>query len=176
VPLAALFAAFLQVSLLGFGGGLVWAHRIVVEGRRWLGERDFADIIGICQFLPGPNIVGIAVCVGTKLRGGAGALAALGGFLLLPWIVGLAVGLLYFQQIHHPVMQHILHGVSAAAAGLLVATGLRLLLPHRRRPAAVVFAALAFGLMAFTKLPLLVILFGLVPVSVAVAGIVGARR
>jgi hypothetical protein len=48
-------------------------------------------------------------------------------------------------------------------------------MPHRSRPAALLFAALAFGLMAFTKLPLLVILFSLVPLSIAVAGIENAR-
>ena len=64
---------------------------------------------------------------------------------------------------------------SAAAAGLLIATGIRMLLPHRGRPAALLFAALAFGLMAFGKLPLLFVLLGLAPLSIAVAGIARAR-
>ena len=68
VPIAALFIAFLTVSLCGFGGGLVWAHRIAVEQRRWTSEQEFADIVSLCQFMPGPNLVGIAVCVGAKLR------------------------------------------------------------------------------------------------------------
>ena len=66
VPIAALFIAFLTVSLCGFGGGLVWAHRIAVEQRRWTSEQEFADIVSLCQFMPGPNMVGIAVCVGAK--------------------------------------------------------------------------------------------------------------
>jgi hypothetical protein len=64
VFLAALFVAFLIVSLCGFGGGLVWARRIAVEKRRWISEQEFADIVSLCQFMPGPNIVGIAVCIG----------------------------------------------------------------------------------------------------------------
>ena len=70
VPLAALFTAFLAVSLCGVGGGggVVWARRIAVEKRRWLTEREFADVVSLCQFMPGPNIVGIAVCVGAKMR------------------------------------------------------------------------------------------------------------
>jgi hypothetical protein len=48
-------------------------------------------------------------------------------------------------------------------------------MPHRRRPAALLFAALAFGLMTFGRLPLLLVLFGLVPVSIAVAGIESAK-
>jgi hypothetical protein len=50
-----------------------------------------------------------------------------------------------------------------------------MLLPHRGRPAAVLFAALAFGLMAFGKLPLLFVLLGLAPLSIAVVGIENAR-
>src|SRR3954453_15151888 len=66
-------------------------------------------------------------------------------------------------------------GLSAAAAGLLIATGIRLLLPHRTRPAAIGFAVLAFGLVTFGKLPLLIVLFGLVPISIAVAAVQTAR-
>jgi chromate transporter len=177
VPPGALFIAFLKVSLYGVGGGggLVWSRRIAVDQRRWITEQDFADIVSLCQFLPGPNIVGIAVCVGAKLRGAVGATAAVAGFLLIPWTIGFALGVLYLQHAHYPVLQNILGGVSAVAAGLLIATGIRMLLPHRGRPTALLFAALAFGLMALGRLPLLVVLFSLVPLSIAAAGFQNAR-
>jgi chromate transporter len=173
--LAALFSGFLTVSLMGFGGGIVWARRIAVENRRWISEREFADIVSLCQFMPGPNIVGIAVCVGAKTRGAIGTIAALCGFLLIPWAVGLSLGVLYLRYAHLTVLRNILGGIAATAAGLLIATGVRLLMPHRRRPAALLFAALAFALIIFGRLPLLVVLFGLVPLSIAVAGIESAR-
>ena len=59
-----MFVAFLKVSLLGFGGWLVWARRIVVEQRQWVDDQEFAEILTLCQFMPGPNIVGIRTCVG----------------------------------------------------------------------------------------------------------------
>lgn len=65
------------------------------------------------------------------------------GFLLIPWSLGFALGLLCLEYAHLPVLKHILGGIAAAAAGMLIATGTRLLLPHRHRPAAVLFAALA---------------------------------
>src|SRR3984893_14608839 len=177
VRLAARALAFLKVALYGIGGGggLVWARRIAVDQRRWISEQDFADIVSLCQFMPGPNIVGIAVCVGTKLRGAIGAIAAVAVCLLIPWTIGFTLGVLYLQHAHHPAFQNILGGVSATAAGLLIATGIRMLLPHRGRPAAILFAALAFGLMAFGKLPLLVVLFSLLPLSIAAAGFQNAR-
>jgi len=177
VSLAALFVAFLKVSLLGIGGGvgLVLSRRIAVDQRRWITEQQFVDIVSLCQFMPGPNIVGIAVCIGAKTRGAVGTIAAIAGFLVIPWAVGLSLGLLYLKYAHLTALRNILGGVAPAAAGLLIATGIRLLMPHRRRPAALLFAALAFGLMTFSKLPLLVILFGLVPLGIAVAGIENAR-
>jgi len=65
--------------------------------------------------------------------------------------------------------------VSAVAAGLLIATALNMLMPHRRRPQALIMAALAFGGMAFTKLPLLVVLFGVALLSIAVRSFETAR-
>jgi chromate transporter len=175
IALRALFFGFLRVSLLGFGGGLVWARRIVVDQKRWLDDHEFAEILTLCQFMPGPNIVGITLCVGSKLRGPVGAVSAVAGFILLPWMVGLSLGGLCLRYAHLPVLQHILGGLSAAAAGLMIATGIRLLLPHRTRRTALLFAALAFTGMALTKLPLLLVLLGLAPVSIAVAGIASTR-
>ena len=173
VSLGALFAAFLKVSLFGVGGGggLVWARRIGVEQRQWITEGEFADIVSLCQFMPGPNIIGIAVCTGARLRGARGTLAAAAGFLLIPWVVGFTLGVALLQHAHLPVLRNILGGLSAAAAGLLIATGIRMLMPHRGRAAALIFAGLAFGLMAVGKLPLLLVLFGLLPLSIGVAGL-----
>jgi len=171
----ALFVGFLKVSLFGFGGGLVWARRIVVERQQWMNEQEFAETLTLCQLMPGPNIVGIAVCVGSKLRGAIGAITAVAGFILLPWMVGLSLGGLVLQHAELGVVRGILGGLSAAAAGLLIATGIRLLMPHRRHRTALLFAACSFAGMAFTKLPLLVVLFGLAPLSIAATALESAR-
>ena len=172
VPLTAVFIACLKISLYGTGGGgLVWARRIAVEHQAWVSEQEFAEIVSLCQLLPGPNIVGIATCVGTKLRGVIGAVAAVAGFLLIPWTIGFTCGVLFLDHAHHPVFQRILHGISPVAAGLLIATGVRMLLPHRTRPIAIFFAASAVILVAFAKLPVLVTLLGVAPISIGVAGL-----
>src|SRR5207245_6536246 len=98
VPLSALFIGFLKVSLCGFGGGLMWARRVVVEQQQWMSEQEFAETLTLCQLMPGPNIVGIAVCVGSKLRGVIGATTAAAGFILLPWVAGLSLGGLVLQH------------------------------------------------------------------------------
>jgi chromate transporter len=176
VWLIALFIAFLHVSLLGFGGGLVWARRIVVEQRRWTGDEEFTDILSLCQFMPGPNSIGIAVCVGARLRGLIGTIAAVSGFVLIPCVLGFSLGLLYLQFTHLAVLRNVLSGVSAVAAGLLIGTGIRMLMPHRNHPLTLIVAALAFAGMTFTKLPLLVVLFGVTLLSITVTQIEAARK
>ena len=175
VALGALFLAFLKVSLCGFGGGLVWARRVVVEQRRWMDDQEFAETLTLCQLMPGPNIVGITVCVGAKLRGAIGAVTAVTGFILLPWTLGLSLGAVILERAELPVLQNILGGLSAAAAGLLIGTGLRLLMPARSRWTAIVFAALAFAGMTLTRLPLPAVLIALAPLSIAATALEGAR-
>jgi len=172
VQLSDLLIGFLKVSLSGFGGGLVWARRAVVEQRRWMDEQEFAETLTLCQLMPGPNIVGITVCVGAKLRGAIGAIA---GFILVPWTVGLTIGGIVLRNAEIAVLQNILSGLSASAAGLLIGTGLRLLMPHRSRLTALLFAGLAFAGMAFTRLPLPILLLVLAPISIAAAGLESAR-
>jgi len=150
ITLAALFVAFLEVSLCAVGGPLVWARRMTVEKRRWLSDQE--------------------LCIGTKFRGIAGALAALFGFVLIPWTVGFAVGVVLLHYAYAAALYGALRGIAAAAAGLIIGTGVRLLLPQRRRPSALLFAALAFAGLAFVHLPLILVVAALIPLSIAAAG------
>jgi chromate transporter len=169
VTLPALFTTFLQISMIGFGGPIVWARRFLVERQRWLDDQEFAEILSLGQFLPGPNVICMTVCVGSKFRGPAGALAAVAGFILIPWTVGFALGALFLHYTQIALMQNIMRGVSAVGAGLIIATGIRLLRPHRSRKTALLFAALAFAGLAFANLPLLPLVLVLVPLSIAAA-------
>lgn len=173
--LGALFYEFLKVSFLGAGGGIALAQRAAVDDRRWLTQAEFTDALTLCQFLPGPNVIGIAVCVGAKTRGALGALAAIAGFVVIPGCIGFALALVYLGQTRIPLIQHILTGISAAAAGLMLGTGLRLLKPHRGNARVVAFAALAFAGLAIARLPLLLVLAALAPLSIAATLFLGSR-
>jgi chromate transporter len=166
-PLGALFCEFLKVSLFGFGGGIVMAHRAAVEQRQWLTEGEFADILTLTQLMPGPNVVGVAVCVGTRTRGLAGALAAFAGFVLVPGALGFALALMWLGRTDIPLVANVLRGVGPAAAGLMIGTGLRLLRPHRGDARTVVVAMLAFAGLALARFPLLLVLAILAPLSIA---------
>jgi chromate transporter len=175
VTLGALFSAFLQISLCAFGGPMLWVRRMVVDKRGWLDDREFAEMLAFCQFLPGPNVVSLVVCVGARFRGLAGALAGLAGFIVIPWTLGFAIGALALRYAELGLLQHVLRGIAAAAAGLIIGTALRLLRPYRAKPAALLFAALAFVGLAVAHLPLLVVVAALVPLGIAAAGAGGGR-
>jgi chromate transporter len=83
--------------------------------------------------------------------------------------VGLALGVLCLRYAQAPLLRHVLGGISAAAAGLLIATGLRLLLPHRRRPLIIGLAVTALALMVFSRLPLPIVLLAMLPLSIALS-------
>ncbi|MGL4287104.1 MAG: chromate transporter, partial [Phreatobacter sp.] len=75
----ALFLGFLGLGLTGFGGVLPLARTMIVERRQWLTAEEFTDLLGLCQFLPGGNIINLSVAIGLKFRGLPGALASIFG-------------------------------------------------------------------------------------------------
>jgi chromate transporter len=83
----ALFTGFLGIGVSGFGGVMPWARRLLVEQRRWLTADEFTDMLSLCQFLPGPNIVNVAVAVGARFCGARGVLAGLAGLMIVPFAI-----------------------------------------------------------------------------------------
>jgi chromate transporter len=83
--------------------------------------------------------------------------------------MGLPLGALYLRYAHSPVLHNVLGGVAAAAAGLLIATGIRMLRSRRGGVMALLFATLTVVAVTMSKLPLIAILLGLAPLSIAVA-------
>jgi chromate transporter len=127
----ALFAAFLKMGLLGFGGVLPWARRVIVDERHWLNDREFAELIGLCQVLPGPNVVNLSVIMGARCQGLAGAAIALTALLFIPVGVMLVIAMFYASLAHDVLVRNAIAAASAAAAGLILGTGLRLLIQTR---------------------------------------------
>lgn len=161
--LAALFGSFCEVGLLGFGGVLPLARRMIVERRRWLSPAEFTDLLALCQFLPGPNVVNLSIALGGRFHGPLGALAAVGGLLGGPVAVVIALGALYGRYAAVPAVAHGLQGLTAAASGLVLATALRIAAPLRRRPEGIAIAVAALLAMAVFRLPLPLVLLVLAP-------------
>jgi len=169
--LGQLFLGFLSIGARAFGGVLPWAHRVLVEERRWLAPGDFSEVLALCQFLPGPNIANMSVVLGRRWFGFPGAMAGFLGLMALPFIWVLALAALYADWSAQPTVRAVIAWVGVAGGGLFIGTALKLARPLARKPAAVVIMAACFIAMGLLRLPLLLVL----PVAVALA-LVAARR
>ena len=163
--LGALFGNFFLVGVLGFGGVLPLARRMIVEQRRWLSAAEFNDVLSLCQFLPGANIVNVSVALGGRWHGPLGALAAIVGLLAAPIGIVIALGAVYLRYRDVAPVAHGFAGLAAAASGLVLATALRIAAPLRRRPVAIVVALAALAGVAVLRLPLLLVLLVLAPAA-----------
>jgi chromate transporter len=162
-----LFASFLKMGLLGFGGVLPWARRVIVDERRWLDDREFAELIGLCQVLPGPNVVNLAVIIGSRSHGPLGSLIAVTGILFVPAGLMLLIATFYASVAHEPVARDAIAGASAAAAGLILGTAVRLLLQTRPPLRGLLTGAAAFIAVGVLQWPLLWVIVVLIVVGVA---------
>lgn len=166
MTLGELFRGYARIGLLGFGGVAAIARHVIVEERRWLSERDYAEVLGLGQVLPGPNVGNAAIMIGRRFHGLAGALAATAGLYAAPLaiLVGLAVFYDAFGQ--DPALAPVMQGVAAAAAGMVI--GMAVKMAGRLRPPweLILVGVLSLAAGAFLRLPLPAIVLVLGPLGV----------
>ena len=163
--LSDLFWSFSLLALQGFGGVLAVVQRELVEKKRWLTLDEFVEDWSVAQVLPGPNVVNLSLMIGGRHFGWRGALVALAGMLAFPLLIVLALAVLFAGIADHPMAQGALRGLAAVAAGLIAATGLKML-PALRRNAMGRIACAIVGLACLLavghfRVPLLWVLLGL---------------
>lgn len=128
VSLRDIFIGFLVIGASSFGGGVVAYLRSGLVGqRKWIEDETFVELLSICQTLPGLNASNMAILVGDRLRGTAGAAMALAGICLPGGVMMVAAAIAYAaSQGTHEGIGAALHGVSAAAVGLVLAVTFQL--------------------------------------------------
>ena len=175
--LLALFVAFAQMSLAGFGGVLVFARRAIVDRHRWMTADQFNETYALCHFLPGPNVVNLSVVFGSRFRGIPGSLAAFTGLLGPPVLIVTILAALYARYGEVDALRRILAGVSCAAVGLLISAVFRMATPLVKRRDLVGLALLAavFAAIGLARLPLQAVLLVAIPLSIAITFAVRRR-
>jgi chromate transporter len=170
---ADLFYTFNRLALQGFGGVLAVAQRELVERKRWLTREQFVEILSLGQVLPGPNVVNLALMLGDRFFGLRGAIAALGGMLVVPLFIVIALTAAYAEYSRLAIVSGALRGMGAVAAGLVIATAIRLmstLRTSRLGPLlAAAFALLTFVTVALLRWPLVWVVLGLGGIAIATA-------
>jgi chromate transporter len=131
-----LFFAFLVVTMGSFANPVTPAHRVLVEKKKWLTEREFRESMGLGGFLPGVPMCNFGTLVGYRFAGMLGALAALAGLVVLPFLLMIGLGVLYQTYGAMPTARHAFASMTAAAAGILLASGVKMAvaMPRHWRP------------------------------------------
>jgi chromate transporter len=168
--------SYLRVSLSSFGGGLsAWAQLIVVEERKWLTNEEFLAAFGLCRILPGPNQINFAIYVGLRLRGTTGALAALAGLIIVPFVILVSLGIAYFHLQNIQSVSAALRGMSAVAVGMTLGTGFKLSRRYAFTPWTFLIMLAAFITIGVFRRPLLPVLAVLVPLNIMVSWYTGPK-
>jgi chromate transporter len=170
---AEIFRVFNRLALQGFGGVLAVAQRELVERERWLSREQFLQALSLGQVLPGPNIVNVALMIGDRFFGWRGAAAALGGLLCVPLLIVLLLAALYGRFSHLAAVAGALRGMGAVAAGLVIATALKLVGTLRGnvlgRELGWLFALLTLLAIGVLRWPMVGVVLGLGSASVALS-------
>jgi len=168
-----LFVSFTLLALQGFGGVLAVVQRELVENKGWMTRDEFIEEWAVAQVMPGPNVVNLGISLGSRWFGLSGAVVAVAGLLTCPLLVVLALALVYAEFASNPQVAGALRGMGAVAAGLIIATGLRLMPALRRNvlgvPLSAALGAASFVAIALLKLPLLWVLGALGGLGCAIA-------
>jgi chromate transporter len=126
VSVGRIFLAFLILGGVSFGGVVPYLRDVLVTRRKWLDDREFVEMLSISQSLPGLNATNMAILVGQKLRGAAGAFVAIVGMCLPSAVLMFVVGMVYREHGDKLWATAALKGVAAAAIGLILATVVQL--------------------------------------------------
>jgi chromate transporter len=129
-----LFVSFTVLALQGFGGVLAVVQREVVERKRWMTPAQFLEDWAVAQILPGPNVINFCLMIGGRHFGLPGALAALAGMLAAPTAVLLVLALAFGSVSDLDWAQGALRGMGAVAAGMIAATGIKLITALKFNP------------------------------------------
>ncbi len=142
-----IFVLFLRLGLSSFGGPVAhlgYFRAEFVDRRRWLDDRSYAELLALCQFLPGPASSQVGMALGLGRAGLGGALAAWAGFTL-PSALALilfAYGLTEYRALADAGWVHGLKVVAVAVVAQAVWGMAKTLCPDRPRVALALLAAL----------------------------------
>ncbi|MEM2340048.1 MAG: chromate transporter [Candidatus Bathyarchaeia archaeon] len=163
-----LFLIFSKISAFTLGGGLAMIPLIekeVIDKKRWIGGKEFLDLVGITQSMPGAMAINLSICVGYKVAGIRGAISAFLGAILPPFLSIVLAASLFFAVKENPLVERAFQGIRPAVVALITISALRL-----SRAAGVGKRTVAIPI----GIALIVLASGLHPMYMAAIGIAGS--
>jgi chromate transporter len=136
-----LFTFFLLLALQGFGGIIAFIEQGLVHQKKWLTREEFLDDWAVARTMPGPPVVNMSIIFGSRHFGFWGAVVSVLGIFLVPSVIVLTLAMLYSKFGNQPQVVDALRGMGAVAAGLILATGIKLLTALKSNVMGVYFCA-----------------------------------
>ncbi|MDP3115920.1 MAG: chromate efflux transporter [Phenylobacterium sp.] len=162
-----------RVAALSFGGPagqIAMMHRILVEEKRWLGERRFLHALNYCMLLPGPEAQQLAIYIGWLMHGTAGGLLAGVLFVLPGFLAIMGLSILYAMLGGVGMVSALFFGLKAAVLAIVLQAVVRVGKRSLKNPVMVGIAAAAFVAIFAFDVP-----FPLIILAAALIGFVGGR-
>ena len=127
-----LFLSFLKVGCFTFGGGYgaIPLIRDVVLGNGWLSDEMLTDMIAVCESTPGPIMVNMATYVGSSQGGILGAAVATAAVVLPSFCIILLIATLLGTVLKSPWARAVLRGLKPCVVGIVLATGICMVLKN----------------------------------------------
>ncbi|WP_074061255.1 chromate efflux transporter [Rhizobium etli] len=173
VPLGEAAKVWARVAALSFGGPagqIAVMHRIVVDEKRWIGERRFLDALNYCMLLPGPEAHQLAIYIGWLLNRTIGGLIA-GALFVLPGFISI-LGLSYVYAAYGNVslVAGLFFGLKAAVLAVVLHAVFRIGSRALKHNVMIAIATAAFIAIFFLHVP-----FPLIIVAAGIVGFLGGR-
>ena len=166
VGLGELFATFLTIGLIVFGGLAPAAHHMIVEKKKWYSPKEYVELFALCSIVPGGNILNASVIIGNRFQGGLGAITSILALMMTPLVILVILAVTYDRFSHLSEVRAATAGAASAAAGLIVGTAGKLIRGVEKSWTSLVFGLVTFGAIAIVRLPLQFVLLILVPLSI----------
>ena len=163
--IASVFWVFLRLGLTSFGGPVAhlgFFREAFVDRRKWLSDRDYADLVALCQFLPGPASSQVGMAIGLQRAGIGGLLAAWVGFTM-PSAIALVAFAFGVASLGDAIGMGWLAGLKAAAVAVVAQAVLamaRTLAPDAKRATIAAAGLIALLLVPHPVVQIVVILAG----------------
>ena len=154
----------------------LWSHRIIVERRQWMTSESFVTGLTVARLFPGPNQINMSVYIGSIFQGLPGSLAAVAGIILFPFTLLMLLGLLYFQFSAIAEVNRLLAGLAAAAAGMALSMGFKILEVYKTDYLALTIAVIVFVSLQVFRFHLIPVVLVAGPVAMSLYWPRGPRR
>lgn len=163
--LLSLFWAFFRIGPSTFGGGYAMMpaiEREIVEKKRWIDEKELADMVSLAGSAPGGVGVNAAAFVGYRKAGVAGAIAAVAGMTMPTFLIVISLSLFYLLFQGNPKVEAALKGIHGAVVALILMAAYRMAKSSVFDIATAIISILAFLFLFMADIsPLYIIVCGL---------------